>query len=492
MLSSPYFVLAIIAGYFALLVGISRLTTRHTRTDSFYLGNRRSPWYVIAIGMIGSSISGVTFISVPGMVGASGFSYLQMAAGFVVGYIVVAQVLLPLYYRLGLTSIYTYLQGRFGTYSYKTGALFFILSRLLISAVRLLVVSVVLQQLVFDKLGIPFCINVIITVLLIFVYTQKGGIKTIIWTDLLQTVVMLAALALVMWSVADNLGLSVSGVGESVWHSELSRTLFFDDATDKRYFWKQFLAGAFTVITMTGLDQDLMQKNISCRNLREAQRNMQCYGLAFLPVNLLFLTLGALFIQFMQQRGITPPAAPDNIFATVVLSDYLPAVTMVFFIIGITAAAYSSADSALAALTTSFTIDILGIKNDDARLPAKRRMVHLGFTVVFIAMVLLIKYIGSDSLINTIYKIAGYTYGPLLGLFAFGLLTRRRVCDRRVPLAAAISPVFAWLLAEISPILFGGYQFGFELLIVNGMFCFVGLWIVSLRKKWIVSLRKKR
>ena len=476
MLYSPYFVLAIMAGYFAVLAGISWLTARRARPDAFYLGGRACPWYIIAVGMIGSSISGVTFISVPGMVQASGFSYLQMAAGFVAGYLVVAQVLLPLYYGLGLTSIYTYLQRRFGRYSYKTGAAFFILSRLLISAIRQLVVAAVLQTIVFDKLGIPFYINVILTLVLIFVYTNKGGIKTIIWTDLLQTIVLLAALMLIMYNTADHLGLSVRGVVEMARASDLSRTLFFDDFNDRRYFWKQFLAGVFTVITMTGLDQDLMQKNLSCKNLREAQRNMRCYGLGFLPVNLLFLTLGVLFVEFMRCNGIAQPANPDNIFALIATSGLLPAATTIFFITGITAAAYSSADSALAALTTSFTIDILGVKNADTLAPLKRRGVHLGFSGLLIVLILLIKSFGNDSLINTLYGIAGYTYGPLLGLFAFGLLTRRRVRDRCVPFIAAASPLLSWGLATLSPRLLNGYQFGFEILIVNGLFTFAGLW----------------
>ncbi|GHT67365.1 sodium/iodide co-transporter [Bacteroidia bacterium] len=478
MYFSPYFVLTIIVAYFALLVVISWLTTRRLEVDSFYLGNRRNPWYVIAIGMIGSSISGITFISVPGMVGASQFSYLQMVAGFVVGYIVVAQVLLPLYYRLNLTSIYAYLGQRFGTGAYKTGASFFLISRLLGSAIRLLVVSVVLQTLVFDKLGIPFYINVIFTVLLIFVYTNKGGIKTIIWTDLLQTLVLLATLVLTIYGVASYLDLSWHGVVQTVWHSDLSRTLFLDNPADKRYFWKQFLAGAFTVITMTGLDQDLMQKNLSCKNLREAKRNMRCYGIVFLPVNLLFLSLGVLLLTFMNNNGITAPSHPDQIFPMIATSGYLPAVIGVFFVIGITAAAYSSADSALAALTTSFTIDILGLKNDDALLQTKRKIVHLGFSLLFIVLILLVRALDNGSLINTVYRVASYTYGPLLGLFSFGLFTKMQVRDRWVPLVALLAPVLSWLLNAISPHLFNGYQFGFELLIVNGLLTFIGLWCI--------------
>ncbi|GHT15765.1 sodium/iodide co-transporter [Bacteroidia bacterium] len=475
---SPYLILLIIAAYFALLVGISWLTTRRLQPDSFYLGNRRNPWYIIAIGMIGSSISGVTFISVPGMVGAGQFAYVQMVLGFVVGYVVVSQVLLPLYYGLGLTSIYTYLERRFGKSAYKTGASFFLLSRLLGSTIRLLVVSVVLQTIVFDKLGIPFFVNVMITVALIFVYTNKGGIKTIIWTDLLQTVSLLATLALSIYSIANYMGLSWHGLWQTVRESDLSRVFFFDNPADKRYFWKQFLAGIFTTITMTGLDQDLMQKNLSCKNLREAQRNVHSYGLAFLPVNLLFLSLGVLLYAFMGQSGIALPANPDNIFPMIATGGYLPAIAGIFFIIGIISAAYSSADSALAALTTSFTIDILGLKNDDKKLTRKRKIVHLGFSLAFVALILLINAWGNQSLINTVYNVASYTYGPLLGLFAFGLFTKRQVKDRWIPLVALLSPLLSWVLKEASPHLLNGYQFGFELLIVNGLFTFAGLWLL--------------
>jgi Na+/proline symporter len=374
---SPYLVLTIVAIYFLLLAGVSWLTTRKTDSNSFYLGSRKTPWYVIAFGMVGSSISGVTFISVPGMVGAGQFSYLQMVMGFVLGYIVVAQVLLPLYYGLGLTSIYSYLEKRFGRYSYKTGAWFFLVSRMLGSAIRLLVVAVVLQTLVFDKIGVPFFVNVIFTILLIFLYTHKGGIKTIIWTDTLQTAALLGTLVLCMYGLAKHMGFSFTGMVDFVYNSELSKTFFFDDVKDTKYFFKQFFAGVFTTITMTGLDQDLMQKNLSCKNLKEAKRNMQTYGVAFLPVNLLFLTLGVLLYAFMAQNNIAMPNDPDQIFPLIATGGYLSPIVGVLFIIGIIAAAYSSADSALTALTTSFTIDILGLKSDDPKLQKKSRYVQL-------------------------------------------------------------------------------------------------------------------
>jgi SSS family transporter len=478
---SPYAILCIIGIYFAVLVLISWFTTRNFQSQNFYLGTKKTPWYIIAFGMIGSSISGVTFISVPGMVGASQFAYVQMVLGFVLGYVVVAQVLLPLYYGLGLTSIYAYLEKRFGRYSYKTGAAFFLISRLLGSAIRLLVVAVVLQALVFDKLGIPFWLNVIFTILLIFTYTHKGGIKTIIWTDTLQTAALLGTLVLCMYYLAASMGLSFGGVVNLISESSLSKTFFFDDVNDKRYFFKQFFAGVFTTITMTGLDQDLMQKNLSCKHLKDAKRNMQSYGLAFLPINILFLSLGVMLYAFMAQNGIEVPQDRDTIFPLIATGGHLPPVVGLLFIIGIIAAAYSSADSALTALTTSFTIDILGVKNDDPQLRKKRRMVHLGMCAAFVALILGVHAAANDSIINVVYQVAGYTYGPLLGLFAFGMFTKVEVRDRYVPVVAALSPMLCFALSWFSPMLFNGYQFGFELLIVNGAITFAGL--LLLRKK---------
>jgi SSS family transporter len=481
LISSPYVILGIIGAYFGVLVLISWFTTRRVQVDSFYLGNRKTAWYVIAFGMIGSSISGVTFISVPGMVGASQLSYLQMVLGFVLGYVVVAQVLLPLYYSLGLTSIYSYLHTRFGRCSYKTGAAFFLLSRLLGSAIRLLVVAIVLQALVFDKLGIPFVVNVFFTIGLIFLYTHKGGIKTIIWTDTLQTLALLLTLVLCMVGLARAMGLSPGGVLTLMRESDLSRAFFFDNPADKRYFFKQLLAGVFTTITMTGMDQDMMQKNLSCKNLRDAQRNMRAYGLAFLPVNLLFLTLGVMFYSFIAHNGLAMPDKPDEIFPYIATGGFLHPVVGVLFVVGIIAAAYSSADSAIAALTTSFTIDILGLKNDDPSLRRKRRRVHAGMSAVFLLLILVFKFFYSESIINTVYKVASYTYGPLLGLFAFGLFTKVQVRDRWVPVVAILSPVLSFALSELSPVLLNGYEVGFELLIVNGAITFAGL--LLLRKK---------
>lgn len=480
-IDSPYVILGVIGVYFSILVFISWLTTRRVRADAFYLGSRKTAWYVIAFGMVGSSISGVTFISVPGMVAASQLSYIQMVLGFVVGYVVVAQVLLPLYYGLGLTSIYAYLNRRFGRYSYKTGASFFLLSRLLGSAIRLLVVAIVLQTLVFDKLGVPFTVNVFFTIGLIFLYTHKGGVKTIIWTDTLQTFALLSTLILCLVGLSQKMGLSAEGAWALVRESNLSQAFFFDNPDDTRYFFKQFLAGVFTTITMTGLDQDMMQKNLSCKNLRDAQRNMRAYGLAFLPVNLLFLALGVLFYAFIARNGLVTPATPDEVFPHIATGGFLHPLVGLLFIVGVIAAAYSSADSAMAALTTSFTIDILEIKDSDPLLRRKRRWVHAGMSAVFLLLILLFKFFYSESIINTVYKVAGYTYGPLLGLFAFGLFTKMQVRDRWAPLVAVASPILSFALSELSPLLFGGYKIGFELLIINGLLTFVGL--LLLRKK---------
>ncbi len=478
---SPTFIIGIIAIYFVVLLFVAWLTTRRVQVDSFYLGNRKTPWYIIAFGMIGSSISGVTFVSVPGMVGASQFSYVQMVMGFVLGYLVVAQVLLPLYYGLGLTSIYTYLEKRFGHRSYKTGAIFFLISRMLGSSIRLLVVALVLQALVFEKLGIPFYINVLVTILLVYLYTYKGGIKTIIWTDALQTLALLSTLILCLVGLARAMDLSFAGVWNLVVDSDLSRTFFFDNPGDKRYFFKQFLAGVFTTITMTGLDQDLMQKNISCKNLRDAQRNMRSYGIAFLPINILFLVLGVLLYTFIARNGLPMPAKPDEIFPYIATGGFLPPVVGVLFIVGIIAATYASADSALAALTTSVTIDILGLPDNHPKLKQRRRWVHLGVSLTFVLLILIFKYFYSESIINTVYKVAGYTYGPLLGLFAFGLFTKMPVRDRYVPYVAVLSPILSFALAKLSPIIFNGYEIGFEILIINGAITFLGL--LSLSKK---------
>ncbi len=481
---SPFLVILIIILYFALLVAIGLITSRNPSSQSFFLGNRQSPWYVVAFGMIGASLSGVTFISVPGWVGDSQFSYMQLVLGYLLGYVVVANVLLPLYYKLNLTSIYTYLQIRFGHYSYKTGALFFLVSRVIGTSFRLFLVATVLQLTVFEAWGVPFAVTVAITLLLIWLYTHRGGIRTIIWTDTLQTATMLAAAILCIFYLAQALDLSFSGMVQAIRESPYSRIWFLDDWNHPHHFVKHFLSGAFITIVMTGLDQDMMQKNLSCRNLSDAKKNMYWYGAAFLPVNLLFLALGAMLYIFAHQKGIAIPSQSDELFPIIATQGFLPPVVAVIFILGIISAAYSSADSAITALTTSFTVDIL----EAGKLPEKelvrvRRRVHLGMSILVGVVILAFRAINDQSVIGAIFTVAGYTYGPLLGLYAFGLFTRFRVRDKWVPLVALLSPVVCFFLSRYSQTLFKGYEFGYELLVINGAITFLGLLLVSLGRK---------
>ncbi|MCL2511672.1 MAG: sodium:solute symporter [Bacteroidales bacterium] len=488
---SPTLALTVIGIYFTSLFAISYFTTRNIDNQTFYLGNRRSPWFIIAIAMVGTSISGVTFVSVPGYILNSQFSYMQMVLGFVLGYFVVAYVLLPLYYRLNLTSIYGYLQQRFGFSSYKTGAAFFLISRMLGSAIRFYVVAIVLQVVLFDAWNIPFYVTAFVSVLLIFLYTRKGGIKTVIWTDTIQAVVFIGAVILCMFEISKSMNLDFGSMVKTIADSDYSRIWFFDSWADSRYFFKLFFAGAFTTITMTGLDQDQMQKNLSCRNLKDAKKNMVSYSLAFLPINLIFLSLGVLLVLFAQQNSIIIEGMhPDKLFPTIATGInpatgelYLGIVTAVLFLVGIISAAYSSADSALTALTTSFTVDILGIKNDDKNLPRKRMYVHIGMALMLATVMVLFKIINIDeSAIASIYTVAGYTYGPLLGMFAFGILTKRNVRDRFAPLVAILSPVLCFIISRNSEQWLWGYKFGFEILILNGLITFFGLWLLSLRR----------
>jgi Na+/proline symporter len=479
---SPLLVLSVIVAYFALLYGISVVTSRGAGNSAFFLGERKSPWYIVAFGMIGASLSGVTFISVPGMVGTDQFSYLQMVLGYLPGYAVIAFVLMPLYYRLQLTSIYGYLGERFGRSSYLTGAWFFLLSRSVGSAARLYLVAIVLQYLLFDAWGIPFVVTVVITIALIWLYTHKGGMRTIIWTDTLQTAFMLLAVGLTVVLLGQKLGWGIAETFAHVKASDLSRVFFFDDPKPGTYFWKQFLGGMFIAIAMTGLDQDMMQKNLSCRSIGEAQKNMVSFSLVLVLVNLVFLTLGALLFLYVERFGIALPAKADQIYPMIATGGTLPVIVGLLFILGLIAAAYSSADSALTALTTSVCVDVLEIdkRPEDQRLPLRHR-VHLVMSVVMVLLILLFKLLNDDSVIKTVFKVAGYTYGPLLGLFAFGMLTRLAVRDRWVPLVAVLSPLATYMLDRNSEQLFGGYRFGFELLLVNAAITFMGL--LLLRKR---------
>ena len=487
-------VLFILLGYFSLLVIISFLTGRGAENQAFFLGNKRSPWYVVSFGMIGASLSGVTFISVPGWVGSSSFSYLQMVLGYLVGYVVIANILLPLYYRLNLTSIYTYLDQRFGKVSYKTGASFFLFSRIIGASFRLYLVANVLQLVMFDAWGVPFYVTVLVTIVLIWLYTFKGGIRTIVWTDTLQTLFMLSAVVLTVAFIAKDMQLNLSELISSVSDSELSRIWFFDNPKEKSFFFKQFLSGAFITIVMTGLDQDMMQKNLSCRNLGDAKKNVYWYGAAFLPVNLLFMSLGVLLFIFAQSHGMALPEKSDDLFPLIATQGYLPKIVSVFFILGLIAAAYSSADSALTSLTTSFSIDILDIQHRYQSIKKQeqaRKLVHIAISLVLALVILVFSELNNDSVISAIFTFAGYTYGPLLGLYAFGLYTKRVVADKWVWIIALLSPLLCVVLNFYSEAWFFGYKRGFELLIFNGLFTFIGLWLISKKNDALVGKSKK-
>lgn len=480
---SPLSFVFIIVLYFTLLFIISFITSRRADNEGFFLGNRRSPWFVVAVGMIGSSISGVTFISVPGWVVDSQFSYMQMVLGYLAGYAVIAEVLLPLYYRLKLTSIYSYLDTRFGRYSYKTGASFFLLSRSIGTAFRLYLMATVLQLVVFDAWNIPFFVTVMVTLALILLYTFRGGIRTIIWTDVLQTVFMISAVVLTIIMIAKAEGFSFAQIFSVVAEHESSRIFFFDDFRSSTHFVKQFLGGMFITIVMTGLDQDMMQKNLSCRSLRDASKNVYMYSFSFIPVNLLFLSLGVLLVIYAGLKGIQIPAMRDELYPLIATQGGLGKVIPVLFILGLIAAAYSSADSALTALTTSFTVDILGTTGkDEATITRTRKRVHLSVTAAVMAIIMIFREINDQSVISAVFTVAGYTYGPLLGLYAFGLFTRRGVLDKATPVIAILSPLLTFVIDRFSAQILWGYKFGFELLVLNGLITFAGLLLFSRRR----------
>ncbi|MDR0393980.1 MAG: sodium:solute symporter [Tannerella sp.] len=474
---NSYIVLFVILFYFFVLVFISWLTGRKgTDNEAFFLGNRRSPWYIVAIGMIGSSLSGVSFVSVPGWVRSIDMTYMQMIFGFFFGYIIIAKVLLPVYYKLKLTSIYEYLNGRMGVRSYKTGASFFLLSKMIGAAARFYLVMMILQIYVFDQWKVPFIVTVTAGVLLIWLYTYRSGIRTIIWTDTLQALCLVGMLIVIIWKVKDYLGFDMAETVHALYESPHFRLFEFEDWSSKQHFVKQFLSGIFIPVVMTGLDQDMMQKNLSCRNLRDAQKNMYVYGFLFIPINFLFLCLGILFITFASQSNITLPAAGDDILPMLCTSGVLGTSILIFFIIGIIAAAFSSADSALTALTTSFCVDILGMEKEEARKTKKTRFkVHFFITIVFTLVILLFRAVNDRSVIDAIYTIASYTYGPLLGLFALGLFTKQKPNDKYVPYICIATPVIC-LISDYLFLRYTGYHFGYELLIFNGFLTFMGLW----------------
>lgn len=477
---TPTLILLIFIAYTLLLFAITFITARRANHQSFYIGNKASPWYVVAYGMIGASLSGVTFMSVPGWVGETQFSYMMVAFGYFFGYVVIALVLLPLYYRLKLTSIYGYLEQRFGFWSYKTGAGFFILSRVLGASLRMFLVINVLQIFVFDAWNIPFWVNVLIFIALIIIYTLKGGIRTIIWTDTLQTTFMLLAVVLSVFFISRELGEPVQKLMRNLFDSDMSR-IVITDWDHPRHFIKQFFSGMFITITMTGLDQEMMQKNLSIRRLKDAQKNMFTFSTINLVVVFMFLVLGAFLVFFARAESINV-AMTDDLFPTIAFRYLSPAAGIVF-LIGLISAAFPSADGALTSLTTSFSIDFLGLEKktemDNARKTRIRYTVHFSFALIFFICILAFRQMNDRAIIDKLFTIAGYTYGPLLGLYTFGLFTKRSVTDRFTPWIAIISPVLCYFLNVFSEELFNGYRFGFEMLLVNGFLTFMGLLIFS-------------
>jgi Na+/proline symporter len=485
---SPVFILVVMVIYFAALLGISFWTSRNADSDAFFTGNKQSPWYLVAFGMIGTSISGLTFISVPGLVGIkdaggelNGFYYFQLIIGHVLGYLVIMTILMPLYYRLNLISIYTYLEQRFGFWSYKSGSAFFLLSRTIGSSLRLYLAAAVLQLFLFDKWDVPFAVTVGVTILLIWIYTFKGGIKTIVWTDSFQTIFLVTSVIVSVYLISQQLGWSLGEMVSVVKQSDYSKIFFFDDFKDNKHFVKQFISGAFVAIVMTGLDQDLMQKNLTCKNIREAQKNMFSFTIIMVIINLLFLTLGALLYMYVDAKGIALPAKPDDLYPTLALNQF-GTFAGLCFLLGIIASSYASADSALAALTTSYCIDFLDFKNKDEKTKQRQKfIVHVGFSLLFLVIIIIFKELNNQSVIKSVLKMATYTYGPLLGLFAFGLLTKRKMNDQwyTVPVICVLSPLITLLLNTYSKELFWGYEFSFETLLVNGFICCLGFWFVS-------------
>ena len=480
---NPLLVALLLGGYFLMLIVIAHLTGKSATTDTFFTANRKSPWFVVAFGMIGTTISGVTFISVPGEVGNSASTYFEFIMGNLVGFWIVALVLLPVYYKLNLISIYTYLEQRFGFYTYKSGSFFFLLSRTIGAAFRMYLVAEVLQLALFDALGVPFAITVLISIFLIWVYTYKGGVKTIIWTDSLQTIFLLTAVVLTIYYIFSSFGWSAGETFQKLYAHPYSR-IFEWDVKSGKYFFKQFIAGIFVTIVMVGLDQDMMQKNLTCKSLREAQKNMLTFSSIFVFVVGMFLMLGVLLYIFATTNGIQLPQKSDFLFPMLAL-NHMNLMIGIFFLLGITAANYASADSALTSLTTAFCVDFLDINKrpQDKKLSYLRRT-HVGFSMLLFLVIMIFRIINDQSVVVAVFKAAGYTYGPLLGMFAFGLLTRKQVNDRWVPLVALSSPFIAWFIDAFSAQLLYGYKIGFELIIINGTITFLGMLLIQ--KKSII------
>lgn len=481
----PLIIALFIASYFGVLLLISRITSRKSDNQSYFIGNRKSHWYLVALGLIGDSLSGVTFISVPGTVVYAKFSYMQVVLGYFAGYMVINHILLPVYYRLKLTSIYSFLNNRFGSNAQKTGSFFFLTSRLLGAAGRLFLAVNTIQIFLFDQLNIPFFITVVVMIILMYIYTHKGGIKTLVWTDSFQSLLLLTGLILSITAILNQLNWDISFALQSVSESNYSE-IFFWDWKEKSYFWKQFIGGAFIAIAMTGLDQNMMQKNLSCPSLRDAQKNIYTFSFVMLFVNLLFLSLGALLFIYSTKFGIELPSfnekiQTDAVFPTLALNN-LGSLAGLAFIIGLTAASFSSADSVLTTLTTSFCIDFLDFENklkkDETKKVKIRNKVHIAFSLLLIIIIMLFKQLNNRAIIDTILIIANYTYGPLIGLFAFGLFTRFSIKDKWIPIICLISPLISYLLDAYSKDLLWGYKFGLELLLINGIITFLGLYLL--------------
>lgn len=472
--------LGCVAAYFAALLGIAWWTSRNAGNAGYFIGNRASPWLAVAIGLISDSLSGVTFISVPGQVGTQQFAYLQVVLGYVVGYVVIAEILLPLYYRMRLTSIYSFLGERFGPATQRTGSFYFLLSRLLGAAARLYLAASVIQLFIFDRWGVPFWASVLGIIALILVYTYRGGIKTLVWTDVFQSTFLVLGVILSIAVISRELGLNTSELLATAWNGEHTQ-VFYWDWKDGRYFWKQFIGGAFIALVMTGLDQNSMQKNLSCRSLSDAKKNIYAFSAVMVVVNIFFLALGALLYAYVGAKGVTLPAKSDLLFPTLAL-DHLGTFAAVVFLVGLTAATFSSADSVLTTLTTSFCIDFLGTDREskwtEDQRTRIRHIVHVVFAALLLGVILLFRAHNSDKIITTVLTLATYTYGPLLGLFAYGLLLRSKVNDHLVPFVCIVPPIACYLINTYSTRWFSGYQVGFELLVFNGFLTGVGLWLI--------------
>lgn len=484
---SPLAIFICLISYFAVLMLVAHYTSRNVTNDGFFLANRKSPWYLIAFGMIGTSISGVTFVSVPGAVKAGSFSYYEFVLGLVLGYWIIAAVLMPVYYRLQLTSIYTYLKTRFGYFGYKTGASYFLLSRIIGASFRIYVAVDVLQNCIFNQWNIPFIVSASAIVVLIWLYTRNGGIKTIIWTDALQTFFLLSALVGSIVLISNSMHLHITDIAKTVASSSYSQ-MFFWDYKSKLFFFKQFFSGVFIAIAMTGLDQDLMQKNLTCKTIGESQKNIFSFSIIQAVVVLMFLVLGALLYMYVDANHVTMPTKPDDLYPMLATRGEFGTLVSFLFVMGITAASFASADSALTALTTSFCVDILDIKDKQEGSQEKtRKNVHVFMALALIAVIIIYRLISDPSIINVVYKVAGYTYGPLLGLYAFGVLTKARANDNWIPAICLIAPIVCYVLDTHSKVWLNGYQFGFELLIMNAFITFIGLLLsgMSLREKEI-------